>query len=190
VRCAAHCVMRCEAASVCSGRFRSFPTKVTQQRVRCAREGPSPLAEPLSEPASGPRGSSLRPCAGRSKGSFSGSATTAPTSPPRWTSWRWPAGSSRTLGPTPSGAARWTCPSGGSPAAARRCCGKTRARAPPPFWPPEHPTSHISIHRANSCRRQPYAGGVMGALVARPDRGYAGSWMRTSENSPSTHFGA
>lgn len=68
MRCAAHCVMRCEAAPVCSVRFRGFLTKATQQRARCAREGPSPLAEPLS----GPRGSSLRPCAGRSKGSFLG----------------------------------------------------------------------------------------------------------------------
>jgi hypothetical protein len=39
--------MRCEAAPVCSGRFRSFPTKATQQRARCARGAFTPSSTPI-----------------------------------------------------------------------------------------------------------------------------------------------
>ena len=46
---AAHCVMRREAAPVCSGRFETFTTQ--RRRARFAREGPSPLADPLASAA-------------------------------------------------------------------------------------------------------------------------------------------
>jgi len=51
-----------------------------------------------------------------------------------------------------------------------------------PQPPLDHPRGRISIHRANYCRGRSYAGIAIRARSAGLGRGYAGSWMRTSQN--------
>ena len=51
-----------------------------------------------------------------------------------------------------------------------------------------HNPAYLSIGATSSAGAGLY-GVPGGAILGVPGRGYAGSWMRTSENAYSTHFG-